>query len=123
MRKLLIAGLAVAFLTGNVYGQVAAPTVTPMPWEPNPETLLSISDQLKVQLETALRVLRESQDPATPPAPPTMQGQPPALAGVTECALREQTTHPVNARVRFNGGPACASRRWIVSSHGKGSPG
>ena len=92
MRKLLIAGLAVAFLTGIAYGQVAAPSVTPMPWEPN-------SDQLKAELETTLRILREESQGQTP----TFQSQPPALAGVSECALRDRTTHPVNAKVRVNG--------------------
>jgi hypothetical protein len=95
MRKLLIAGVAIASLTGNAYGQVAAPTVTPMPSEPNRE--------LKAEIETALRVLRDELGPATPQTPPPVLGQPTVLAGRNECALRDQATHPVNTKVRFNG--------------------
>ena len=113
MRIRILGGalVAVVTFTGVLAGQGAAPTVTPMPWEPNrsSESAEAIiernaqSAELRARLLETLAALRQSQGPESPRTSQPAQIQSSPLAGVNECTLPDRTVRPINAKVTFNG--------------------
>ena len=128
MRSLLIAGLAVVSLTGIAQAQerpdlqevrervaealeVAlaaqnpAPTVTPMPLRAGRVFSVRLTipyTETRARLEEAAAALRATQA-AAPITEQTVQNQTSPLAGVNACTLPDKASHPINAKVTFNG--------------------
>ena len=106
-----LALVAVVASTGTLMGQGAAPTVTPMPWEPNRSTesaeavieRTAQSAELRARLLETLAALRQSQGPEMPRPTQPIQGESSPLAGVNDCTLPDKATRPINAKVTFNG--------------------
>jgi hypothetical protein len=112
-----VLGLVAVFaLGGTVSGQGARQTFTPMPWNPPGGELQPTATGTNAEAAARLALLNQllltgwSRRPDASDDPEVLfvraeqrRQQLSSLAGLNECTLPDQTKHPVNAEVTFNG--------------------